>query len=452
MERSQSIQLLATLLALSAPLNGVQAENPPPTPDLHGDVLEDPVYLELNLSQRRLARCVFGKGVISDSKPNQTSASLTLPMERGGSATFTIIDHENPRKNDEFNIAQGDVTYEDDDFNGLLDYVYQNDQALPVSHHQRIFQRLILEALSLCGSSSAQDIANLPEWLRRNDSDGPLLHPAFASPPYVPNPSEIRRQYCPSSNGGPDETILKIIFRNHAKSIVTVNTPQGRCTGYWVGEGLVATNSHCVDNVGGGEITIEWPSRLSDDGFAITHLYQTTGGAYLFFQKQTSLNDVALITTNPQAPGKPLPLLTTLDNPPFAVTIGNPLGTSWTSNAAETILDEGVITVVYGENCVIGPGSSGAPVFDLQARVIGTNFAYDKKRKNYVVPNATLLQLLQDPWVQTVEYPSNPVNECAAGYYDISTPKGDRFYIDPIPDTCRQVRFGKKANKKPHSK
>jgi hypothetical protein len=402
------------------------------------------VDFEVFLMEKRLAKCVFEKGDYKWKKGVQQSATMSIPVDDGEDIEVKIVDSEKRGVGDSIELTQGDDEYEDDGLHGIAEYMFLRGKDVQASRYQGSFKKILMAALEGCTEEPTAFERTLPTHLLEAP-DGSLLHPAFTPPPFVPDRHEVRRQYCGVRDGAPGEALLKMIFAKHAESIVRIKTPGSECSGYWVGEGLVATNSHCVDKAK-GDITIEWPSQLNDRGDAITHLYTTAGGAYFYYPNSSTVNDVAVIKVNPKSPSKPLELLDVPESQ-FAITIGHPLAASWTSNAAEAIKQEFFTTLTYPNKCVIGPGSSGSPVFDLQARVIGTHHAGDRLGNNYMVRNEALKRILEDEEFKGLPFPTDGVRECAAGYSDLRTPKGEKYYIGPIEETCRKVRFGKRGDK-----
>jgi hypothetical protein len=443
MENSKQA-FLATLLALSAP-NAVDAEEPY-VPSFHGSLTAD-ANLEVALIERRLGRCLFEKGEISDPDEDPVTAELELPIGSGEPVKVTVIDYKDRRKHDVMSMEQGAFVYEDEDFDGSLDYLEKDEKELPIGRSQGQFERLLIEASEVCGGISQEDLEKLPEWMRKNKGEGPLLKPAFASAPNVPGRGDILAQYC--GNGAVGPALLKIFFKEKAQSVVRLRSDRGKCSGYWAGPGLVVTNAHCIDDrENRGDIVIEWPSRLNDRGDAITHVYRSTGGTILYSSRRYLSTDIAVVRMDPRSPATPLEILDTPRETFFAITLGQPLNTSWTSNAVSGVYDNEVFAIDFEDECVDGPGMSGSAVTDLQGRVLGTISRMDNPSIGddfYLVPNASTRKLLDDPRLNEAESFA-PVEECAVEYYEVMTTKGIRFNIEPIESTCRKVRFDRKGN------
>ena len=167
-------------------------------------------------------------------------------------------------------------------------------------------------------------------------------------------------------------------------AVVTVDCAGSSGSGFNIdASGLIVTNAHVVEN--GGIITVKFP-----DGSR----YDTRGYHLPVEGVDLALVDIA---------GEDLPAVTLADALPAAgdplIFIGNPLGYDWTISEATALG-----TLLLGEEavlCLSGPvrsGSSGSPVFDQEACVVGVIFATlsDEDDVGLVVPVTYLNQYLED--------------------------------------------------------
>jgi V8-like Glu-specific endopeptidase len=143
-------------------------------------------------------------------------------------------------------------------------------------------------------------------------------------------------------------------------AVVTVETPQGRGSGFFVGSGVLLTNAHVVSGNSyvtirsSGDVTV--PARVTssstDVDLAVLHV-----DAPLPQQVSLSLGAAAEVRVGEEV-----------------IAIGSPLGfqNTVTRGIVSGIRKVGTVVLIQTD-AAINPGNSGGPLIDRQGRVIGIN-------------------------------------------------------------------------------
>lgn len=149
-------------------------------------------------------------------------------------------------------------------------------------------------------------------------------------------------------------------------------------------DGLIVTNRHVVED--GGIITIRFSDRTR----------QTFTS-----REWAEIPDVDMALIDIE--GEDLPYVELENSYPAAgdgvIFIGNPLGYDWTISEGEVlgIVQSGDVPLIYFSGPV-QPGSSGSPLFNTDAKVIGVIFASvaDRENEGLAIPVAYLITYLED--------------------------------------------------------
>lgn len=182
------------------------------------------------------------------------------------------------------------------------------------------------------------------------------------------------------------------VYTSASKSVVTILTDLGQGSGFMFSEdsvnttNLIATNWHVVD--GASQIEVEFYDRTRSNATVVgTDAYA----------------DFAIIRVE-KAPADAKPLH--LDNSSNLyvgqqlVAIGNPLGLSnslssgFVSQLNQQLQVTGlpIIVPVIEIDLTIAPGSSGGPLFDLSANVVGITNAGSNAGFNFAVPSNVIIR------------------------------------------------------------
>lgn len=175
----------------------------------------------------------------------------------------------------------------------------------------------------------------------------------------------------------------KDIFKKWAPSVVAVETDLGSGSGFVIGEGLVATNYHVIEN--GTKIKIKTKRGTLAREVEVVEAAPDADLAILSFEASKPIKAVKLGNSKKVREGDPV------------VAIGNPLG-------LEHTMTDGIVSAVriYDSrewiqiSVPISPGSSGGPLFDGRGRVVGITTAgfVEGQNLNLAVPVNDLKALL----------------------------------------------------------
>lgn len=174
-------------------------------------------------------------------------------------------------------------------------------------------------------------------------------------------------------------------------SVVTVLCDSSQGSGFVVGDGAVITNFHVVDSCGGSVTVQFW--RADDKGLSavgtVTGYDPTTDLALI---ECAELRSVPALTIRP-------------DNEPLSVgeeifSVGNPRGLSRTFAAGlVSALDrDDSGSPRFQISAPISPGSSGGPIADMNARVVGVAVSTvpNGQNLNLAVPASELRRFLNN--------------------------------------------------------
>jgi len=192
----------------------------------------------------------------------------------------------------------------------------------------------------------------------------PAVTPAVATDPAEgPAPALTSRvpvsAPVPSAPIAPGNLSFEEIVGNAAAAVVSIETPTGRGSGFFVTPELVITNAHVVETH--GYVTV----KLSDGTSMPARVLRTS-----------PVVDIAIVRPNTPSPGQTVvPMGTAIAARPGqeVIAIGLALG------VLQNTVTRGIVSAVRNANGVmlvqtdaaINPGNSGGPLIDRSGRVIG---------------------------------------------------------------------------------
>jgi S1-C subfamily serine protease len=163
----------------------------------------------------------------------------------------------------------------------------------------------------------------------------------------------------PSSDAAPLLSIEELVTRT-MPAVVTVETPTGTGSGFFVSADTVITNKHVVESE------------------TMVNLRSSTGGRVAARVESSSWEvDIAVLkvsVANPAQVFLPLAVPSDVHQGEEVIAIGSPIGlrNSVTRGIVSGTRQDGGVSLVQTD-AAINPGNSGGPLIDRQGRVIGIN-------------------------------------------------------------------------------
>jgi S1-C subfamily serine protease len=149
------------------------------------------------------------------------------------------------------------------------------------------------------------------------------------------------------------------IIGNASAAVVSIETPAGRGSGFFVAPDLVITNAHVVED--NSSITL----RMSDGGSAPARVLRTSPEV-----------DIAIVRVNQTRPGQPTMAMGTVNGARAGqevIAIGSPLGmlqNTVTRGIVSAVRNAGGVILIQTD-AAINRGNSGGPLIDRSGKVIG---------------------------------------------------------------------------------
>jgi S1-C subfamily serine protease len=183
--------------------------------------------------------------------------------------------------------------------------------------------------------------------------------PVAATPSLVDSPPPPVAAPIETREATPPPSIEELVSRA-MPAVVTVVTPHGTGSGFFVAPGIALTNKHVVQ---------------SEE--AVT-LQSNTGGRKLARVTESSwASDLAVLKVdvlNPTQPALPLAYVSEVKVGAEVIAIGSPLGlqNTVTRGIVSAVREVNGLSVVQTD-AAINPGNSGGPLLNRQGKVIGVN-------------------------------------------------------------------------------
>ncbi len=213
-------------------------------------------------------------------------------------------------------------------------------------------------------------------------------------------PLEIKVQVADDSRTSKEALTPTEIYEKCAPSVVQINTDLGLGTGFFISEGVIATNYHVIE--GATEISAVLTSGK-------TYKVNTILG----YDEDL---DIAILSVS--AKGKPLTLSR------FSPKIGNTVYTIGSSLGLEGTFTNGLVTTnsrIINEvdyiqtNAAISPGNSGGPLLNAYGEVVGINTMQlvDGQNLNFAINIYQLYYVDMSSPVPAEEFYADSLNEIA---------------------------------------
>ena len=199
--------------------------------------------------------------------------------------------------------------------------------------------------------------ASVPAPAGRPAAAAPQASAAASSPMRVPLPTtEAPALPLPVP---PSAMSFEDIIGNASAAVVSIETPAGRGSGFFVAPDLVITNAHVVED--NSSVTL----RMSDGGSAAARVLRTSPEV-----------DIAIVRVNQPKPGQPTMAMGTVNGARAGqevIAIGSPLGmlqNTVTRGIVSAVRNAGGVILIQTD-AAINRGNSGGPLIDRTGKVIG---------------------------------------------------------------------------------